>query len=161
MEGTNSQWYDAWHDSRNCCINKELLTKNWICISKTLRGVSETAAFPISFCPAEKSSQCSLSVVEERGHRCLLPLRQNSRKSRMPSRLIPLFVLYNHLYKGGCLENHQHTPISVGLQGEGVLDERTRVGWEAVSYRCQICAGQWSLSGPNCSDSLSGPELEP
>lgn len=77
----------------------------------------------------------------------------------MPSCLIPLFVLYNQ--QGGPLEDHQHTPISAGLQGEGVLEERTRVGWETVSYRCQICADQWSLSGPNHSNSLSGPELEP
>ena len=39
----------------------------------------------------------------------------------MYSCLIPLFVLY--IQQDGPLEDPQHTPISVGLQGEGMLLE--------------------------------------
>lgn len=162
IEATNSHWY-AWRDRKNCCISKELLTKNWVCVTRTLLGVPETTAFPIFSCAAGKSSQWSVSVEEERGHCCLPPLGLDSQKSKMYSCLI-----YSSRWP---LEHCQHTPTSVGLQGEGVLGGWVREGWGSASYRCQISAGQWSLGGPNwlsqvrasldCSVLVPGPGLEP
>lgn len=79
---------------RIIALGKNSWPKNWICTSKTPLCVSEMAAYPVSYCVAGKSSQLSLSVEEERVCCCLPLFRRTSWKSKLPSYLTPLSVLW-------------------------------------------------------------------